>query len=67
VIHNETGLLTERDEAIFAEAVTELLLDDKRRLHMSHRSVEVVQDFWTLEHAGKRLLQHLERAINLYR
>jgi glycosyltransferase involved in cell wall biosynthesis len=66
IIHKETGLLTERDEVVFAEAITELLLDGKRRLNMGQKSIEVVRDFWTLEHAGERLLQHLERAINLF-
>lgn len=65
VLHNETGLLTERDELIFAEAVTELLLDEKKRQSMSRRGIEVVQGFWTLRHAGERLLWHLNRAISL--
>lgn len=62
--HGEAGILTERDEAMFAGAVAELVSDERRRRHMGERAVEVVQGFWTREHAGKRLLCHLERAIN---
>jgi len=63
VVHNETGILTERDETMFAKAITELLLDEKRRQHMGQRAVEVVHDFWTLEHAGERLLWYLKGAV----
>lgn len=66
VIHEETGLLTERDETMFSEAITQLLADEKKRAGMGQKGIEVVQDFWTLEHAGERLLHHLERAINLW-
>jgi glycosyltransferase involved in cell wall biosynthesis len=65
VLHNETGILTERDEVMFAEAISELLLDEQRRLNMSRKGLEVVKAFWTLEHAGQRLLWHLERAVSL--
>lgn len=67
VINNETGVLTEREESLFAEAITALLLDNERREKMGRRAVEVVREFWTLEHARDRLLWHLERAINLRR
>ena len=65
IVHGETGLLTERDELIFANAVTELLSDDKRRLYMSQKGIEAVRNFWTLEHAGERLLNHLNRAMKV--
>jgi glycosyltransferase involved in cell wall biosynthesis len=67
MVHNETGLLTERDEVMFAKAVTELLLFEKKRESISRRAIEVIQDFWTLEHAGERLLKHLKRAIDYER
>jgi len=63
VAHNESGLLTERDEQEFAEAITQLLLDENRRESMSQRAVEIIRDFWTLEHAVQRLFKHFERAI----
>ncbi len=63
VLHNETGLLTERDELLFAEAIKELLIDDSRTLKMSKKSVEIVRNFWTLENSGKRLEWHFNRII----
>ena len=65
MVHNETGLLTERDEVMFAEAVTELLLYEKKRESMGRRAIEAIQDFWTLEHAGERLLNHLNHAMEV--
>ena len=65
VLHNETGILTERDEGMFAEAITDLLLNKEKRQYMSQRALEVVQNFWTLKHAGERLLNHLNRAMEV--
>ena len=61
VIHNESGLLTERDEQEFSEAITQLLLDDDKHQLMSQRAIEIIQNFWTLQHAVQRILKHLER------
>jgi len=66
VIHNETGMLTERDEDMFSQAVSELLLNDERREKMAKKCVEEIHNFWTLEHAGERLLNHLNRAMERY-
>jgi glycosyltransferase involved in cell wall biosynthesis len=65
VLNNETGILTERDEEAFAEAVRELLEDEVRAQQMGGRGIEVVRKGWTLEQAGERLLRHLKRAQNL--
>jgi glycosyltransferase involved in cell wall biosynthesis len=61
VIHDETGLLVERDEVIFADNVVKLLNDDEKRFEMSKNGIENVQNNWTLESAGKRLVSHLNR------
>jgi glycosyltransferase involved in cell wall biosynthesis len=63
VLHNETGILTPRDEGTFAEATAELLDNDEQRERMGRRGVEVVRSFWTLRHAGERLEAHLRQAI----
>jgi glycosyltransferase involved in cell wall biosynthesis len=63
VVDKETGILTSRSEGIFAQAVSDLLRDDKRRETMGRRAVDVVHGFWTLEQAGKRMLDHLNRAV----
>ena len=64
VIHNKTGLLIDRDEEIFAEAVAKLLGKDLTKYNMSKNSLEAVNNFWTVKHAGERLLGHLNRIIN---
>ena len=63
VMDKETGILTGRSEGDFAVAVSDLLKDDKRRETMGKRAVEAVRDSWTLEQAGKRVMDHLSRAI----
>jgi len=67
VLHNETGILTERDEEAFALATTELLRDEDQRERMASRGLEVVRSFWTWTHAAERLAEHLRRAANLSR
>ena len=64
VTHNLTGLHSERDEHLFADATSELLTKDLTRYNMSKNSIKAVEDYWTLEHAGERLLWHLNRIIN---
>jgi glycosyltransferase involved in cell wall biosynthesis len=65
VIHEETGILTERDEDMFAQAVSELLLSKEKRERMAKRCIEVIHNFWALEHAGERLLKHLNRVMGI--
>lgn len=64
VIHNKTGLHTERDEKIFAEATARLLSKDLERYKMSKNSIKTVENFWTLQHAGDRLLWQLNRVLD---
>jgi glycosyltransferase involved in cell wall biosynthesis len=67
VLHNETGILAERDEEAFAQATSELLRDDVQRERLARRALEVVRSFWTWKHAAERLSWHLERAVTLRR
>jgi glycosyltransferase involved in cell wall biosynthesis len=64
VIHEQTGVLVERDEDAFADAVQGLLLDRARRHRVEREGMEWVQAFWTLQHAGQRLLRNLDRVMN---
>ena len=64
VIHNKTGLHTERDEKIFAEATARLLSKDLERYKMSKNSIKTVENFWTLQQAGDRLLWQLNRVLD---
>jgi glycosyltransferase involved in cell wall biosynthesis len=61
IVHGKTGLLTERDEQEFAQAITQLLLDKNMYRSMSREGIREVQRFWTLEQAGERLLNHFNR------
>ena len=64
VIHKKTGLLTDRDENLFADAVTNMLSKDYKRYDMGKNAVKTVENYWTIDHAGDRLLKHLNRATN---
>ncbi len=64
VIHNKTGLHSERDEALFAEATVQLLSKDLKWYNMSKNSLKYIEDYWTLDHAGERLTWHLNRVID---
>jgi glycosyltransferase involved in cell wall biosynthesis len=64
VIHNKTGVLTQRDENMFAEAVKELLSNEEKTRHMSQKAIECIEDYWTIEKAGKRLMWHLNRVVD---
>lgn len=62
VVDGETGLLTERDEQTFAAAVMEVFPNIQRINRMGEACVDTVRSFWTLEHATRRLMTHLDRA-----
>ena len=64
VIHKKTGLLIDRDEELFGEAITKMLSKDYKRYDMGKNAVKTVEKYWTLDHAGERLLEHLMRVIN---
>lgn len=64
VIHKKTGLHTQRDETLFAEATSELLLNEYKIYKMSKNAIKSVKEFWTLNHAGDRLLWHLNRVLD---
>ncbi len=64
VIHKKTGLLIDRDEELFGEAVTKMLSKDYKRYNMGKNSVKTVENYWTIDHAGDRLIEHMKRVIN---
>jgi glycosyltransferase involved in cell wall biosynthesis len=66
VIHNKTGILTERDEDYFANAVVKLLENEDKSNEMSKNAYVNVNKFWTLEQAGERFSKHLKHAIDKY-
>ena len=64
IIDNKTGILTERDEDYFANAIIKLLENEDKRNKLSKNAYTNVNEFWTLEHAGKRIYEHLKRSID---
>jgi glycosyltransferase involved in cell wall biosynthesis len=64
VIHEKTGLHTERDESLFAEAILELLTNVEKRNQMSKNGIKSVNGYWTLNHAGDRLSWHINRLLD---
>lgn len=66
VIHGKTGILTERDETMFAKEISELMFNHEKREKMAKKSIKVVNNFWDLEKAGSRLFNHLNSAVNIY-
>jgi glycosyltransferase involved in cell wall biosynthesis len=64
VLHEETGLHTQRDESLFAEATLKLLTNVRKRNEMSEKGIKAVKEYWTLKHAGDRLSWHLKRLVD---
>jgi glycosyltransferase involved in cell wall biosynthesis len=64
VMHNKTGVLTQRDENMFGEAVIALLSNEEKMRDMSQKATECIEDYWTAEKAGKRLMWHIARIVD---
>lgn len=65
VRHGETGLLTERDPADFAEAVADLLASPSKRRDFGENGRRWVEANWTWDISTERLAKNLRRAIDL--
>lgn len=63
IVHNQTGVLMDRDEELFSQAVSDLLSDPKKQKLLGKNAVDSVQKFWTLTDAGERLEAHLRQAV----
>jgi len=64
VIHNKTGILTQRDEHMFGHAVIGLLSNAEKISDMSQNAIECIENYWTAENAGKRLMWHINRVVD---
>lgn len=67
VIHEKTGILTERDEKAFSTAVEMLLQNKNKGEILTKNAMESIGNYWTIEHAAERLIDHMHRAIELQR
>jgi glycosyltransferase involved in cell wall biosynthesis len=63
VLHNQTGILTDRDQDAFAAAIESLLKQPELRNSFGAAGIQAIQNYWTLEHAAARLQKHLNRAL----
>lgn len=63
ILHNKTGLLTQRNEKDFANAVIKLLKDEELWNKLSSTGIKYIESVWTLEKAGERLLEHIYRVL----
>jgi len=64
VMHDKTGILTQRDENMFAQAVMDLLANEGKIREMSQNAIECIEEYWTMEKAGKRLMRHITRVVD---
>ena len=55
IVDEVVGLLVERDEEVFAEAVIRLLEDPVRRESLGRKGREEIMRHWTWDHAVRRL------------
>ena len=62
--HNVTGLLTQRDEKDFANAIVELSQNEELWQKCSQNGLKYVESFGTLEKAGERLLKNINRILD---
>lgn len=67
VINNKTGILTDRDEIEFSREISELISNNKKREKFAEESIKTINQFWTLEKSGERILNHLIQAIKNYK
>jgi glycosyltransferase involved in cell wall biosynthesis len=45
VMHNKTGVLTQRNEHMFAKAVMELLSNEEKMRDLSQNAIECIEDY----------------------
>ena len=64
VKHGENGLLLDRDERIFAKGIEELLINQELWNKCSKYGPIYIDEFWTLNHAGERLLTNFYNILD---
>lgn len=63
ILHNKTGLLTQRNEKDFSEAIIKLMEDEDLWNKFSKTGIKYIESVWTLEKAGERLLNNMYRIL----
>lgn len=62
--HMKNGLLLDRDEILFAKGIEELLANQELWNQFADYGPKYVNEFWTLDHAGERLINHFYRILD---
>ena len=66
VVDGKTGILINRDETIFANAIKSVITNTEKNEKLDENSINIANNFWNLENSAKRLLNHLNIAIDSY-
>jgi glycosyltransferase involved in cell wall biosynthesis len=66
VMHNKTGLLTERDPHEFGQAIEQLMEDKATWASMSAAGRQRVLECWTWEQAAQQLEKNMQKTIEKY-
>lgn len=67
IVHGKTGLLVNRDEQELADAIRELLLNNKLREDLGKNSPEYIRSEWTWEKATEALVKNFKRCIEQHK
>lgn len=65
VVHEKTGILTERDEKTFSTAIEMLLRDKNMQDVLRKKALDSIGNYWNIQQAAERLLDHMKSAIAL--
>lgn len=60
---HKNGLLIPRDKKLFSSGIVELLTNKNLYEKLSKNGIKYVNDYWTTEDAGRRLINHMYRII----
>ena len=64
IIHSKTGILVERNEKELANAIIDLISNNKKQKELVENAHQQIKSFWTLEKAGKRLISNINSLLS---
>ena len=64
--HNQNGLLVDRDERLFSEAIVKLLTNDEMWNKFSENGQKYIKNYWDLECTGQILINHFYHFLEEY-
>ncbi len=63
IVHNKTGILVERDEKELANAIIDLIFNNKKQKELVKNAHQQIKSFWALEKAGERLISNINSLL----